>query len=259
MKSIILAAGKGTRLGYLTKNKPKCMINVAGIPLLKYQIETLKSCNINNINIITGYLSSMVKFPNTKIYLNKDYATTNMVSTLFTAKEEINDESDVVISYGDIIYSREILAQLIKSDKPISIAIDTKWRDYWSQRMANPLDDAETLKIDRNGQLKEIGNIPKSYSDIEGQYMGLIKVKAKYFPLMYEEWIKMDKNIQYNGQNFENMYMTSFIQYLIDIGWNIFPVKVKNKWAEIDTKSDVVVAEKWLRSCRCKFLASLCK
>ena len=68
MKSIILAAGKGTRLGYLTKNKPKCMINVAGIPLLKYQIETLKSCNINNINIITGYLSSMVKFPNTKIY-----------------------------------------------------------------------------------------------------------------------------------------------------------------------------------------------
>ena len=53
--------------------------------------------------------------------------------------------------------------------------------------------------------------------------------------------------------------MTSFIQYLIDIGWKIFPVKVENQWAEIDTKSDLIVAEKWLRSCKCDVLSSLCK
>ena len=254
MKSIILAAGKGTRLGYLTKRKPKCLNLLNGKTILGYQINVMKSCKINNICIVGGYLHNLIKNKNLKKYINVNYATTNMVSTLFTASKEFENDSDILISYGDIIYSREVLKKLLLSKSPISLTIDINWKEYWYNRMDNPLEDAESLKLDKDDNILDIGNKVEKIEHIEGQYMGLIKIRKEIVRDFLNHWKNMDKTINYNGKDFNNIYMTSFLQNLIDNQWKIKAVKVHGGWCEIDTPQDILIAEKWLRNKPCDLL-----
>lgn len=55
MKAVILAAGKGTRMGPLTENRPKVMLLVANKPILEHIIVTLKAAGIREFLIVTGY------------------------------------------------------------------------------------------------------------------------------------------------------------------------------------------------------------
>lgn len=60
MKAVILAGGLGTRLGEVTKDIPKPMVNVAGLPVLEHQIMLLKEFGITNIIIVVSHLSSVI-------------------------------------------------------------------------------------------------------------------------------------------------------------------------------------------------------
>ena len=254
MKSIILAAGKGTRLGLLTQRKPKCLNTLNGKTILGYQINVMKSCEINDICIVTGYLHNLIKNQNIKKYINPNYASTNMVSTLFTASREFQNDSDIIISYGDIIYSKEVLKKLICCESPISLTIDIDWKEYWYTRMDNPLEDAESLKLDKDNFIIDIGNKVEKIEHIEGQYMGLIKIRKDIVKDFYNHWKNMDKTILYNNKDFSNIYMTSFLQDLINNNWRIKAVKVHGGWCEIDTPKDILIAEKWLSNKPCNLL-----
>ena len=105
--------------------------------------------------------------------------------------------------------------------------------------MNNPMDDAETFIMDDKLMIKELGKKPTSYSEIHAQYMGLIKIRGDMVSKFIDSYDRMDKGINYDGQNFENIYMTSFIQYLINAGWEVKASLVKNGWLEIDTVGDL--------------------
>jgi len=64
LKAIILAAGQGKRLYPLTKDKPKCLVELFGKSIIEWQIEKFKKCNIKDISIVQGYLVNMIDFPN---------------------------------------------------------------------------------------------------------------------------------------------------------------------------------------------------
>ena len=83
--------------------------------------------------------------------------------------------------------------------------------------MDNPLDDAETFKV-KDGKILELGKKPIGYDEIEGQYIGLIKIK-KYINKVIRYYESLDKSILYDGNNYDNMYMTTFIQMIIDNYW----------------------------------------
>ena len=55
MKTVILAAGKGVRLGELTDDIPKVMLKIKGKPILQIIIEKLKRYGMNKFVIIVGY------------------------------------------------------------------------------------------------------------------------------------------------------------------------------------------------------------
>ena len=46
MQVVILAGGLATRLGYLTEERPKPMVEIRGKPFLEYQLELLKEAGI---------------------------------------------------------------------------------------------------------------------------------------------------------------------------------------------------------------------
>ena len=172
LKAIILAAGEGSRLRPYTADRPKCLVEIDGISLLDRQLKILATEAIKPI-IIGGYCVEMLQRPDLELRTNSRYADTNMVWTLFCAEEKLT--GDVLICYGDIVYSREILKKVLESDSDIAVAIDLDWEAYWRERNEDPLADAETLKMSSEGRLLEIGQKPESIKDVEGQYMGLIK------------------------------------------------------------------------------------
>lgn len=242
MKAIILAAGQGTRLRPLTNDRPKCLVELAGKPLLDYQLATLRGAGIHDIHIVAGYRGEQLKRPGLTHHLNPDYASTNMVTTLFTAEAAMTDECDLIISYGDIIYEPKVLNTLLDCGAPICLAVDKAWRRYWAARMEYPLSDAETLKLVDGNRIIELGKKPETYDDIQGQYTGLIKVRADRVPAFVSAWHQMDKNAIYDGKDYPNMYMTSFLQHLINSGWETCAALIENGWAEVDCSEDLAVA-----------------
>ena len=236
MKMIILAAGQGTRLRPLTNDKPKCMVKYRKKPIIDYILKTAKECNIKDIAIISGYkedvLKEYLKDKNLRFFSNKNYAKTNMLYTLFCAKEFMDD--DIIISYSDIVYNKEILKKLIKAKGDFCVVVDKEWKKLWQKRFENPLDDAETLKI-KNNYIVEIGKKPKDYSEIEAQYIGLIKISKNTLPTIVNFYEKIE--------NKENLYLTDFIQKLIDNNISqITPVIINGGWIEIDNIKDLNIS-----------------
>ena len=242
MKAIILAAGQGTRLRPLTKNKPKCLVKLAGKSLLDHQLEVLRAAGIYDIHVVAGYRADQLDRPEFTRHINKRFAETNMVNTLFAAESVMTGENDLIISYGDIVYELRVLVSLLAVAAPIGLVVDRKWRRYWAARMADPLADAETLRLTDGNRVVELGKKPDSYADIQGQYTGLIKIRADHVAKLPVVWSAMDQNATYDGKDYNNMYMTSFIQHLIDSGWETRAAIIENGWAEVDCKDDLSVA-----------------
>lgn len=237
LKVVILAAGEGTRLRPYTLDRPKCMVEIDGVSLIDRQLEVLKSEGIGDIVIIGGYKSEMLKRGDIKLKVNDRYFETNMVWTLFSAEEEL--EGDVIVSYGDIVYSKNILKALIKSKADIAVTIDMKWEGYWRERNENPLDDAETLKLRKDGTISEIGQKPSSLEEIEGQYMGLMKFSSEGVRQIKSAFHSALESGKLLGKEVENSYMTDLLQSIVNIGGKVASVQIDEDWVEVDTVEDL--------------------
>lgn len=243
-KALILAAGQGSRLRPLTNTRPKCLVELNGKSLLSHQFKTLNSVMIGDIHVVTGYLAQKIEALGIETSYNEKYDKTNMVYSLFCAMEFLKScEEDLVIAYGDIIYEKKNLDALMESEHDISCMIDKNWLKLWSLRNENPLDDAETLVVDSVDNIIEIGKKPINYENIKGQYTGLIKIKAEAIPKIIAFYKSLNNQANYDGQDFDNMYMTSFLQQMIDCGFNIHAVFVSNGWLEVDTVLDLQLYE----------------
>ncbi len=239
-RAVILAAGFGSRLMPHTEKKPKCMVEIAEKTILQRQTEVFKARNIEDIAIVTGHASTAVPRDGYRIYENPEYATTNMVASLMKARDWIeNGHGDVIISYGDIVFNSGVLDVLIQdSDSDAYVVSDNKWKKYWEMRMDNPLDDAETFRLDKNGFVTELGKKPKIPAEVQGQYIGLQRWSSNALAKIFAIYDSLDRNITYDGQSFDQMYMTSFIQTLINTGLLVKAVPIENGWLELDTVDD---------------------
>jgi len=239
MRVIILAAGQGTRLRPLTDSKPKCMVELNNKPLIKHQLDLFAKFNVMDINVIGGYLEEKIDFGGIRKFYNPLFDSTNMVSTLFCASELFDGKEDILISYGDIVYNDDVLIKIQQSNDKVNVVVDKNWRAYWEARMDDPLRDVETLKIDENGSIKELGKKPNSYEDIEGQYIGLIKIRSDVVKQVKDYYENLDKRDLYDGKDYENMYMTSFLQMIADNIMPLTPVYINSGWIEVDEPTDL--------------------
>lgn len=140
MQAIMLAAGKGSRLGKYTKNNTKCMLEVYGKTLLERAIDALLLAGIKDFIIVLGYKGENVKkYIREKeldkkiniIYVDNDvYDTTNNIYSLYLAKDYLIKD-DTILLESDLIYDVSIVKKLVDSkyDSAAVIAKYEEWMD----------------------------------------------------------------------------------------------------------------------------------
>ena len=125
MIGIILAAGKGSRLGMITENNHKALLIIKNKPLIEYQIEAFHQVDINEIYVITGYNSHLFESYKDKVTLlyNSIWKKSNMMQSIMTASYLLNKNYSI-ISYSDIFY--EPFA-LIKTARQVFLRCNTNF------------------------------------------------------------------------------------------------------------------------------------
>lgn len=233
MRAIILAAGRGRRMKGLTDDRPKCLIDVQGKPLLEWQIESLRQAGITRIGIVTGYKRELLTGWGLEEFHNPRWADTNMVSSLACAAAWL--EKDVcIVSYSDIFYRKEAAEVLMESEAALSLTYDIGWRALWTKRFGDPLLDAETFRIASDGTLLEIGNKPGSLDEIQGQYMGLLR----FAPEGWKEVERIRAGLE-PGER-DNMHMTGTLQRVIEAGCiRVIGLPYSGRWGEVDSAEDL--------------------
>lgn len=235
MKAIILAAGRGSRLQALTDQKPKCLVKLDGRPLLEHQLEALRNAGISEIGIVTGYRREFLCNRGLPEFHNPRWDQTNMVSSLSYARDWLL-ESPVIVSYSDIFYEPSAIISLMSSDAPLAITFDPDWLSLWSKRFEDPLEDAETFRLNAEGKLTEIGQKPKSASEVQGQYMGLLR----FTPEAWRETSLIRD--QLSPQEQDRMDMTGTLQRIIKAGRvAITAIPYTGIWGEVDTAADLAI------------------
>lgn len=235
MKGIILAAGRGSRMGALTSDQPKCMTVLGGKTLVQHQLESLAAGGASEQAIVRGYLAETFELPVT-YFENPRWAETNMVASLACATPWLESD-DCVVSYSDIVYGADSIRRLLAAEGDIVITYDPNWRELWELRFEAPLADAETFRLDTAGRLKEIGARAETMDDIEGQYMGLLRFSPRGWQTVAGLLAAMD------AEACDRLDMTSLLQRLLNDGVVINTVAIAEPWYEVDSESDLRLYE----------------
>lgn len=249
MKAIILAAGQGTRLKKYTENLPKGMLSFMGKTIIERQIEMYRVAGIEDIIVVRGFAAAQIKYEGVKYYTNTDYANTNMVESLMTAKEEFDD--DVIVSYSDILFEQEMLCKMMNTEADYAVAVDENWKPYWQKRYGKVDFDTESLSIDEENNIVELGLENPKLEDIDARYIGLLKFSKKGLAHMknimedaYRDY--QDKPWQKSGKTVRKAYMTDLLQAVIESGQQVKAIRFQNAWIEFDTNEDYENACKWV-------------
>lgn len=242
MKVIILAAGRGSRLGERTKDRPKCMCTLQGRTLLDRCLESLEGAGFSreNIGIVTGYRSDMFSVPGAAFFHNEIWEQTNMFYSLTMADSWLRSEP-CIVCYSDIVFSSGAVRALMDCAAPLVITSYSGYWELWEKRMPNPLEDLETFRTDENGLLLEIGKKPLVREDIQGQFMGLLRFTP-------ESWGWVNETIRRPlSKPLNKLDMTTLLQELLQRGYPVQTISTDDLWLECDSEEDICVYEKCFR------------
>jgi L-glutamine-phosphate cytidylyltransferase len=240
VKSIIIAAGLGSRLKGYTEALPKCMLKFGNITLLERQLEVYRACGISDISVVRGFKKEKINYEGLNYFENTDYKNNNILNSLFYAEEAIT--GNVLISYSDILFDANVVNRLLESNADISIVVDIDWRGYYVDRKDHPIEEAEKVIFDANNEVLKIGKVITNKDDVYGEFIGMMKLSprgSEIIKLHFNRAKKIfwDKPFQ-RAQTFQKAYITDLIQDMVDLGTSIHCVIIERGWKEIDTVED---------------------
>lgn len=239
MKAIILAAGMSSRMMELTDDKPKCMIEMGGKTMLQRQIDTFRQYGIDDIIVVRGYMKEKIDYAGLKYVYNKNYRRNNILESLMYAEDEM--DSDIIVSYSDILFDKSVVEKLLKRKADISLIVDTDWRTHYVGRSQHPIEEAENVVVE-DGRITKIGKTVNQ-NEAHGEFIGLTKFSKVGVDILRENYARVKMELCnapfHEAASLENAYLTDMIQELIDRGYPVVNVDIKGGWIEIDTTEDL--------------------
>ncbi len=176
-KAIILSAGQGSRLGHLTDDRPKCLIEFNGRTLLDRQLDALAANGVEEAVVVTGFRDDQIEAalkrrgdagPRVRTVYNPFYKVADNLGSLFVARDEI--AGDVLVWNGDTLVSDALMARVVGNHDQdgICVTIDRK-HGYDEDDMKVVVDDA--------GRLHAIGK-RLDLSEVNAESIGLLAFRG---------------------------------------------------------------------------------
>ena len=180
-RAIILAATRGAELDGLTLDKPKCMLDIRGEPLLARLTAALGRVGITEKIVVGGYRDQAITVPGICLTRNNAYETTGEVASLACALAHIR--GDCLICYGDVLCRDFVLSLLLQADQPVTVVVDARngperndrrVKDWALCSLPYTEDPLDAHPVFLRGLLRT-----KVPNDAQGELIGLIKVNAE--------------------------------------------------------------------------------
>jgi NDP-sugar pyrophosphorylase family protein len=160
MKAVILAAGRGKRLRPRTENSPKPLTPILGKPLLEYTIETLEEAAVEDVIIVTGYLSHTIqeyfgvgaKFHVKIRYAHNPAHKHGNVASLKAAQELLAEDEAFLLLMSDHLIDINIVCKALQNieHKPL-LCVDRR-PCYFHQII-----EATRVLVNSRGYITKIG------------------------------------------------------------------------------------------------------
>lgn len=179
MKAIVLAAGRGCRLGADAGDRPKCLIDICGKALLDWQLDSLRAVGISEVVMVVGYCREQIQahvrqHPDMRFtwVVNERFAETNTACSLWLARHGMND--DFLYLNADVLYHPGVVQRLVGSPKEHTLAIERK-----------PCGEEEVKVRLEHTTVTAISKTINA-GDAYGEFIGVAKFSASIAPLFIE-------------------------------------------------------------------------
>jgi choline kinase len=248
MRVIIIGAGRGRRLMPTTADTPKCYAEIAGRRILDWTLHAFRENGLDDVCFIGGYRIDRVRedYPAFTFRENADWENNNILVSLMHA-EDLMDEP-FICCYSDILFTPRIVADLLRSDAPVSLGVDTAWLERYQQRTEHPSDDAEKVTVE-NGLVTRVHREipePRAY----GEYIGVAKFSVEGSRALRRHYHRRREEFAgkpfREAKVFEKAYLIHLLQDIIEAGQPMTHVDTPGGYIEVDTQQDFDYArEHW--------------
>jgi L-glutamine-phosphate cytidylyltransferase len=218
VKAIITAAGRGSRLGALTRYIPKGLLPVDGESIIARQLRILELYGITDVAIVTGYRSErIVELFKDRVtfFHNPDYSTTTSTASLCKAIDFM--DTDMVVMSSDTVFPEKSLRVLLQNQHRYCLLIDHRHCD------------SEAVKVEVNGSriLKAGKELPVENAFGEWTYISRIKESglAAYKIVLQECALK-------------KLGRSQIFVGLIHRGYGVYYELMNGEWTEVDFVKD---------------------
>ena len=241
MKAIILAAGRGSRLGNYTKELPKALVDINGKSLIERQIHLFQKNNITQIFIVRGYMKEKFNLDNIQFIDDDDYTNHDQLGSLMAAQEKISGE--VLISFADLVFDENILQQILDVNEDISLALDLDWQKKYDGQENNQFPALAEIENNRIIRLSEKEDLVRN--NFCAEFFGILKLSSRGSEILNEI---INKNKNYKNQfhdsvSFNVAKLPDIIQEIIESDIIVTPIFIRGKWIEVDTPKDLEKAK----------------
>lgn len=249
MRAVVIGAGRGMRLAQHTDSIPKTMVEVMGRPMLEWILEALSRANVGATDVvfIGGYAQEVVEraHPEFTFVTNDDWANNNILLSLLYARKYLED--GFISTYGDIVYSGDVVQKLYESPHDITLGCDTRWRRRYVKRSQHPETDAEKLRAHGSRVIEVSRRIDSEAAT--GEFIGVMKLSARGAATLLSHFD--EASLRYKGGPFregrtwEKAYLIDLLQHMLERGVEMHRVDTEGAYMEIDTVEDLSFAEDW--------------
>ena len=208
---------------------------------MDWQLAAFEASGVEPIAVVCGYLAELLEDSRYTRFFNPRWNMTNMVMSLVAAEAWLKHTS-CVVSYSDILFHPDIVRGLCSEEGDLVITYDRQWHSLWAERFDDPLSDAESFVVNDQGHLCSIGERPKSVTEIQGQYMGLLKFTPK-------AWVTARELLDaLPDEERDSIDMTGLLSRLVQADFRIRTLAIDGRWCELDSEGDLKRYEGRIRS-----------
>jgi choline kinase len=258
-RAILIAAGRGKRLGPHTEDVPKCMVEVGARPILGWVWHAFGAAGIEELIVIRGYRGDVLEtfaralVPQVRFVDNTEWQSNNVLLSLACARPFL--DRPCLISYSDIMFTPAVAQAAAASDAEIALVIDREFRAIYHGRTQHPLEEGEVSDLMPDGSVARVGKRALPPSEAVGEFIGLTKLGergaatvARALDGLARHYDGRDHEPFQRAASYRNAYLTDLWQDLIDRGIRLDPVLIAGSWREIDTEQDLDRARQLVES-----------